>query len=154
MTGAATVLNVLKPERTHSLAIFGMGAVGLCALMAAKDQGVKEILAIDIVESRLQLAKSLGATTTIDSKEYANIEDAIHDTLPDGVDYIIDATGMTSMLNSGMRALAHGGTLAIVGTPRPHESLSIDALDMLIYCKTLIGVTGGYCDPQEVRVCR
>lgn len=153
MTGAATILNVMKPKQTSSLAIFGMGAVGLCALMAAKSENLKEILAVDIVESRLELAKSLGATRTIDSRQHENVQAAIHEIMPQGVDYIVDTTGLTSMLNNGMKALGHGGTLAIVGTPRPQETLTIEALDMLIHCKTLIGITGGYCDPQEVSVC-
>ena len=121
--------------------------------MAAKSENLKDILAIDIVESKLEKAKSLGATTTINSSKHASIITAIHDILPGGVDYIIDTTGMTSMLNDGVTALAHGGTLAIVGTPRPQESLAVDALDMLIHCKTIVGVAGGFCNPQEVCDC-
>ena len=150
LTGAATVLNVLRPKSTSSLAIFGVGAVGLCALMAAKSENLKEIVAIDIVESKLEKAKSLGATRTIDPRKYESVVAAIHDILPQGVDYIIDTTGLTSMLNGGVKALAHGGTLAIVGTPRPQEELSVGALEMLIHCKTIVGVAGGFCNPQEV----
>ncbi|KAJ9607706.1 hypothetical protein H2200_007784 [Cladophialophora chaetospira] len=149
LTGAATVLNVLRPKPTHSLAIFGVGAVGLCALMAAKSENLREVLAIDIVESKLEKAKSLGATRTIDPRKHENVVMAIHEILPQGVDYIIDTTGLTSMLNDGIKALAHGGTLAIVGTPRPQEELSVGALDMLIHCKTIVGVAGGFCNPQE-----
>ncbi|KAH8815297.1 chaperonin 10-like protein [Xylogone sp. PMI_703] len=149
MTGAATVLNVLEPKSTSSLAILGLGAVGLSALMAAKSENIREIIAVDIIESRLQLAASLGATKLINSKDYESIESAIHELLPGGADFIIDTTGLTSIINSGVKALAHGGTFAIVGTPRPQELLEIEALDMLIHCKTLIGVTGGYCDPQQ-----
>ncbi|KAL1864809.1 hypothetical protein Plec18167_009641 [Paecilomyces lecythidis] len=149
MTGAATVLNVLKPKPRSSVAIFGLGAVGLCALMAAKYEEVREIVAIDILESRLQLAASLGATKTIDSRQYETVEAAIRDVLPQGVDYIVDTTGLAYVINNGIKALAHGGTFAIVGTPRPEALLEIQALDMLIHCKTLIGVTGGYCDPQK-----
>ena len=151
MTGAATVLNVLKPKPASSLAIFGLGAVGLSVLMAAKAERVQEILAIDIVESRLQTAASLGATKTIDGREHESVEAAIREVLPDGADYIVDTTGLASMIDQGVRALGHGGTLAIVGTPRPQEQLRIEALDMLTGCKTVIGVTGGYCDPQKVR---
>ncbi|CAM1509682.1 Fc.00g000170.m01.CDS01 [Cosmosporella sp. VM-42] len=149
MTGAATVLNVLKPKPHSSLAIFGLGAVGLCALMAAKHEKVREIVAIDILESRLHLASRFGATRIVNSKKYDSIEAAIREVLPGGVNYIVDTTGSTSVINSGMRALAHGGTFAIVGTPRPQELLAIEALDVLTQCKSLIGVTGGYCDPQK-----
>ena len=150
MTGAATVMNVLQPKPTSSLVIIGLGAVGLSALMAAKHTQVQEVIAVDIIESRLQIASRLGATHTINSNQWPSIEAAILEILPQGSKYIIDATGLTSVINSGIRALAHGGTFAIVGTPRPHDVLQIDALSMLTQCKSLIGVTGGYCDPQQV----
>ena len=153
MTGAATVLNVLKPKPTSTVAIVGLGAVGLSALMAAKYAKVEQILAVDIVESRLRQAASLGATKCADSSKYDTVQDVIREVFPRGADYIIDATGLKSIIVSGVRALAHGGTFAIVGMPRPHEILEIEALDMLTQCKTLIGITGGYCDPQQVRGC-
>lgn len=151
MTGAATVLNVLQPQPQHRLAIFGLGAVGLCALMAAKSLKVEEVLAIDIVDWRLDFSKSLGATHTISAKGVTNIEDAIRQVFPEGVNFIIDTTGRTSMINGGVKALAHAGTFAVVGTPQP-EDISIDPLDLLIHCKKIIGITGGYANPQEVRV--
>lgn len=150
MTGAATVMNVLKPKPTNSLVIIGLGAVGLSALMAAKHMQVQEVIAVDIVESRLEIASRLGAMHTVNSNKHASIEAAILEILPGGAKYIIDATGLTTAIEGGMRALAHGGTFAIVGTPRPNEVLRIDALSMLTQCKSLIGVTGGYCDPQQV----
>lgn len=150
MTGAATVMNVLKPKNASSLAVIGLGAVGLCAIMAAKHEGVQSIVALDIVESRLKTALTLGATHAINSKSHANVEDAIRTVLAQGVDYIVDTTGSTAIMESGMRVLAHGGTFAIVGTPRPQAMLSVEPFNMLTQCKSLIGVTGGYCDPQKV----
>lgn len=152
MTGAGTVLDVLKPTSKSSIAVLGMGSVGLCALMAAKSLDVARIVAIDIVESRLELAKSLGATHAIDGKKYPDIEAAIRDACPGGVDFVIDATGSTKLINSGIKALAQRGTLAIVGTPIPGENLSVEAMDMLIHCKKIVGVTGAYANPQEVSI--
>jgi Zn-dependent alcohol dehydrogenase len=151
LTGAATVLNVLKPRPTSSIAILGLGAVGFSALMAAKAEGVKTIVAVDIIDWRLDLAKSFGATHTILGNDGRNlsIDQAVHEKFPNGVDYIVDTTGLVKMLNGAVKALAHSGTLAIVGTPQ-HENLSIDGLDMLVHCKNIMGVTGGYSDPQEV----
>lgn len=152
MTGAGTVLDILKPQPSSSIAILGLGAVGLCALMAAKSLNVKEMLAIDIVESRLELAQSLGATHALDGRKYKDTEAAIRTVSERGVDFVIDTTGLTSMLNSGVKALAQQGLLAIVGTPKPGEHISVDAMDMLIHCKRIIGVTGAYANPQEVRL--
>lgn len=150
MTGAATVLNVLKPKSSQSVAIFGLGAVGLCALMAAKSLPVSEIIAVDILDSRLEIATKIGATKTINGKQHDSIEAAIRQLLPAGVDYVVDTTGLTKMINEGIKALNHGGTFAVVGTPRPGELAQFDALDMLVHCKKIIGITGGYCDPQSV----
>ncbi|EXJ75928.1 uncharacterized protein A1O5_00436 [Cladophialophora psammophila CBS 110553] len=150
MTGAGTVMDVLKPQSSSSIAILGLGAVGLCALMAAKSLNVAEIVAIDIVDSRLELAKSLGATHALDGRKYRDIEAAIREASAHGVDYIVDTTGLISAINSGIRALAQRGTLAIVGTPPPRECLSAEAMEMLIHCKKIIGITGAYANPQEV----
>ena len=150
LTGAGTVLNVLRPRQENSIAIFGLGAVGLSALMAAKSENVRDIIAVDIVESRLEVAKSLGATQTINSKVKTSVEDAIKEILPKGIDYIVDTTGLTIMINGGIKALGHRGTFAIVGTPQPNELLTIESQDILFHGKSLIGVTGGYADPQKV----
>lgn len=150
MTGAGTVLDVLKPKSNNSIAILGLGAVGLSALMAAKSLNVADIIAIDIIESRLELAKSLGATHALNGRKYKDVEAAIREASPRGTDFIVDTTGLTAMINSGIKALAQQGTLAIVGTPVPGEHLSVEGMDMLIHCKKIIGVTGAYANPQEV----
>lgn len=149
MTGAGTVLDVLKPKPHHSIAILGLGAVGLCALMAAKSLKMAEVIAIDIVDSRLEMATTLGATQALNGKKYKDVESAIREVSALGADFIVDTTGLTSMINSGIKALSQQGTLAIVGTPLG-EQLSVDAMDMLIHCKKIVGITGAYANPQEV----
>jgi Zn-dependent alcohol dehydrogenase len=150
--GAGTILNVFKPKPGSTIAIFGLGAVGLAALMAAKYAQAKEIVAVDLLDSRLQTAKELGATHIINSSKLESIGKAVRERLPQGVKYIVDTTGSTAVINDGMReVLGHGGCLAIVGTPKPQQSLNIEAFDMLTQCKTIIGVAGGFCDPQKVR---
>jgi len=67
-TGAGTILNVLKPEPGSSIAIFGVGSVGLAAIMAAKIAGCENITPVDIHDNRLELAEELGATATINSQ--------------------------------------------------------------------------------------
>jgi aryl-alcohol dehydrogenase len=83
------VLNVLKVNPGNSIAIIGVGAVGLAAIMAAKIAQADTIIPVDIQESRLELAKSLGATHTIVSKD-KDINEEIRKILGDGVDYAID----------------------------------------------------------------
>lgn len=150
LTGAGTVLNVLKPQAGDKVAIMGMGAVGLAALMAAKALGVKEIVAVDIVDAKLEMAKALGATHTINAKSFSDINAAVRDVYPDGIDGIADTTGVASILEASFKALAHGGILALIGVPPPTAQLGINAMDLLLSCKRIVGVIEGLCDPQKV----
>jgi Zn-dependent alcohol dehydrogenase len=93
-TGAGTVLNVLKPRPNDSVVIFGMGSVGLAAMMATKALHVEKIVAVDVLDSRLDLAKELGATDVLNAKDTADIVSAIKDMTGGGVDIAIDCAGM------------------------------------------------------------
>lgn len=152
LTGAGTVLNVLKPRVNETVAILGMGAVGLAALMAAKSLGVQHIIAVDIVHTKLEMAIALGATHTVNTKSNPDINSALRDVHPEGIDSIIDTTGVPTILEASVKALAHGGTLALVGVPPPTAQLQINALDLLVSCKRIVGVIEGLCDPKVVNI--
>ncbi|KAH8705905.1 putative alcohol dehydrogenase [Talaromyces proteolyticus] len=147
LTGAGTVMRVLKPQKESALAIFGMGAVGLSALMAAKAIGVERLIAVDILDTKLSLSISLGATDTINSGKVESLGKALRELVRDGVNQIIDTTGLSFLIEDGVRALGHGGSFAIVGAPRPGETITVDPLDMLRSCKRLIGVVEGASNP-------
>lgn len=150
-TGASTVLEVLQPRKDTSLAVTGAGAVGLAAIMAARTLGVSHIIAIDVVPAKLELAKEVGATHIIDSSSssVSDIATAIRDIVPMGVDQIVETTGVTTVIEQGVAALSHGGTMALVGVPRPEHRLSLDPLDLLLSCKKIVGVIAGYSNPHE-----
>jgi Zn-dependent alcohol dehydrogenase len=150
LTGAGTVFNALKPRTTDKLAVLGVGAVGIAAILAAKALGVETIVAVDIVDAKLQTALALGATHIVNSRSAADLETAIKAVFPLGVDKIVDTTGVTALLGSSIKALSHGGTLALVGIPPATERFEINGLDMLLSCKKVIGVIEGYSSPQEV----
>lgn len=150
-TGASTVLNVLKPKTTDSIAVLGMGAVGLAAVMAAKAIGLQDIIAVDIVDSKLRVAIDVGASHAINSSLFANLDEAIRSTFPNGVDKIVDTTGVIPVIQDSVKALAHEGTLALVGVPPPSKTVQVDALDLLLSCKKIIGVIEGLSNPQAVR---
>ncbi|KAL2211549.1 putative aryl-alcohol dehydrogenase [Sarocladium strictum] len=150
LTGAGTVLNVLKPRTDDTVAVLGAGAVGFAAIMAAKVSGAKAIIAVDIVEEKLQLALSLGATHVINTSATRDLDSAIRATFPDGVDRILDTTGVEVLLNGAFRALAHDGTLALVGVPSQTAELKFNALEMLSTCKKVVGVIEGHADSQKL----
>ncbi|KAL4914538.1 chaperonin 10-like protein [Aspergillus aurantiobrunneus] len=149
LTGAGTVANVLRPSETSSIVILGMGAVGIAALLAARALGVTKVVAVDIVDVKLHLSMSLGASDLINSTKDTDLEGSVRKILPDGADYIIDTTGVPKVLQASLGALAHGGTFTLIGAMPPGTQLQFDALDLLTGCKKIIGVIEGWSDPQE-----
>lgn len=153
LTGAGTVLNVLQPKPSSRFAVLGMGAVGLAAAMAARALGVETVVAVDIVDAKLELATSLGATHTLNTKRVSDLAQGLHEMFPDGVDYILDTTGVVPLLQSSVKALGHGGTLVIVGVASAGVSLNIEPLEFMVNCKRIIGAIEGSADPAKVSKC-
>ncbi|KAM0252545.1 hypothetical protein ACHAQJ_007677 [Trichoderma viride] len=150
LTGAGTVFNALQPKPLDKVAVIGMGAVGFAALMAARVLGVQQILAIDVFDSKLQLATSLGASHALNSGSFSDINEGIRSIFPDGVDMIVEATGVAIIAEASVKALAHGGTLALVGVFPQDTDIKINALDVLASCKKIIGVIEGFANPHEM----
>lgn len=150
LTGAGTVLNVLQPKPADRLVVLGMGAVGLAAMMAARALGVETVVAVDIVDTKLELATSLGATHTLNTRHTADLAGGLHEIFPEGVDQIIDTTGVVPLLQSSVEALGHAGTLVIVGVAPGGASLNIEPLEFMINCKRIIGAIEGSANPAQV----
>ncbi|MET0248672.1 MAG: NAD(P)-dependent alcohol dehydrogenase [Sphingobium sp.] len=123
-TGAGAVLNTLKVEAGKSIAIFGAGAVGLSALMAARIAGCGPITVVDTKPDRLDLAKELGADRTINAAE----EDAVSILREaGGVDYAVEATGFVTVMENAVEALAVKGQAALVGVTSG-QKMSLDPM--------------------------
>lgn len=114
VTGAGAVLRVLQVAPGTRLAVLGTGTVGLAAVMAAAAAGAETILAVDRHPGRLELARRLGATDTLDTAAVANLAGAVRERTG-GCDAILDTTGLGSLQRVGVEALATRGTLGIVG---------------------------------------
>ncbi|OAN67636.1 geraniol dehydrogenase [Sulfitobacter sp. EhC04] len=144
-TGAGTVMNALKVAAGKSFVVFGAGSVGLSAVMAAVVQGATTIIAVDMHDARLTLAKELGATHTIkgDAKD---IVQQIIDITGGGVDYAMDTTAIGSVIRNASDALGPRGTLAIVGAPAPGAEINLDNTHMMSAGRKLIGVVEGESD--------
>lgn len=112
-TGAGAVLNSMHVKAGRSIAVFGAGAVGLSAIMAAKIAGAHPIIAIDLHDSRLALAQELGATHII--KGDADLAAEIAAIAPTGVNYAFDTTGLSKLIELAFSLLAPRGTLGLVG---------------------------------------
>ena len=144
-TGAGTVINVLKAPPGSSIAVFGCGAVGLAAVMAAKLSECGRIIAVDRVRSRLDVARAVGATHVIDvaTQDPAEILDSLGE-----VDYSIEATGNSRVLEQAVGILKpFGGVCALLGVPSPGSTVTLDH-SHLIFGRKLVAVTQGDADPQ------
>jgi len=146
-TGAGTLLNALKVGPGASFAAFGAGAVGLSAVMAAAAVGATTIFAIDVVPSRLELARQLGATHVVNSADNDPVE-AIRAVTGKGVDFAVDSTGITSVIRSAVLALRSMGAAAIVGASKPGAVVDLDVNDLMQNVKSIRGVVEGDSIPD------
>jgi Zn-dependent alcohol dehydrogenase len=105
-TGAGTILNILKPKQDESVVVFGMGSVGLTALMGAKYLGLSQIIAVDLIESRLDLAKDLGATHVLNAKDHPEMAKKILELTGGGAAYCIDCTGVPKVIETTIECIA------------------------------------------------
>lgn len=146
-TGAGTALNALQVRAGKSFAIFGAGAVGLAALMAARAVGVSRIIAIDRSAERLALAKELGASDVID----ATSEDAaarIMALTGYGVDHAMDTTGVPAVIRTAVESLAPRGACAIVGASGPDAEITLNETHLMSAGRKIFGVVEGAANPD------
>lgn len=142
-TGVGAVWNVLEPRPGSAVVVLGAGAVGLSAVMAANLTPATTVVAVDKVGERLELAKELGATHTVNAGDVADITEAIMEiTGGRGADGIVETTGSVAVLRKGVDALAARGTLVIVGAPPFGTEVSLDVNGML-GGKRVVGLTLG-----------
>ena len=126
MTGAGAVLNSLHPRAGSAIAIFGAGAVGSAAVLAALVAGCTTVIAVDIHQSRLDLATELGATHVVDSSKGSSVEAIMEITSGRGADVALDATGVPSVLRQAADSLAICGTVGLVGAAAPGTEVSFE----------------------------
>jgi aryl-alcohol dehydrogenase len=146
-TGAGSVLNVLQPKAGSSFAVFGSGAVGLSALMAAKVTGATTIIAVDITPSRLELAKELGATHVINSLEIDPVKE-IRRITGGGANNTLETSGIPAVLRQAIDALSTRGTCAFVGAPPAGTEASFDVNAVMTQGRIIRGVIEGDSIPS------
>ncbi len=152
-TGAGAVINTLRAKPGMQVAVIGTGSVGLSAIMGAKLAGCSTIIAVDIQASRLELARELGATHTINSAEEKQVsarmlEISGGDLLSGGgLDGILDTTSIKAVLSDAITALHLRGTLLVGGAAKPGAKLEFETGD-IHYGRTVAGVLEGDSIPD------
>ena len=130
ITGFGAVVNTAKLPANASTAVIGCGGVGLNAVQGAAYSGAAPLVAVDVVDGKLEIAKAFGATHCINSTQVDARE--IIDQLTDkrGLEYVFTTVGSPKAIEQGLGLLAPGGTLTIVGMPPSGDLVSFDATDM------------------------
>ncbi|RJO70659.1 NAD(P)-dependent alcohol dehydrogenase [Nocardia panacis] len=147
-TGAGAVLRILRPTVGSSLAIFGAGAVGLSALLAARLTPAGRIIAVDLRPERLAIARELGAQHLIDARE-GDVAARIREISDGGVHYALDTTGDPSALRTAVDSLAIAGVCGVIGAAPPNTEVRLDMAAMLDRLPRLIGINQGDADPRS-----
>lgn len=148
-TGAGSILNELRPRAGSSVAVSGAGAVGLAAVMAGRVAGATTIVAIDIHDSRLELARQIGATHTINARSADPREQLLRITGGEGGNYILDTTAVPQVLVNLAKALSTRGTLALVGAARPGTEAAFEIGASLVRGWTFKTIVQGSSVPQD-----
>ena len=147
-TGAGAIFNTAKPQAGESVVVFGAGAVGLAAIMAAKNTPATRIIAIDLHDSRLDLARELGATDTINSSDVDPVEEILR--INGGpADYVLDCTGVISVIEKAVEAVDMLGTMILIGGAPVDAHFSLDHFRTL-WGQRIVGTLGGSGTSSEL----
>ena len=125
-TGAGAVLNSMQPRAGDLFAVFGVGAVGLSALMAAKIAGCDPIIAVDVHDERLALAQALGATHVINHGGRTDVVADIRRITGDGVRFSLETSAQPAVLREAVEALIAAGTCVLLGSARGGTEVSFE----------------------------
>jgi aryl-alcohol dehydrogenase len=146
-TGAGSVINVMGAKSGEGIIVFGLGAVGLGALMAAKAVGCDPIIGVDLNPERLKIATELGATHTLNPNETKDFLWTVQELAAPGLHYSFDAVGAAPVIRQALESLRTAGHCVTVGFQGLEHEVTIDQGHLLLG-RRLSGVIEGDADPQ------
>jgi alcohol dehydrogenase len=148
MTGVGAVVNTAKVEPGSSVAVFGMGGVGLSAVMGARAAGACPVVAVDRLDDKLSLAREVGATHTVNAGDEDPVE-AVRELTRGGAAYVFESVGSEAVLVQAYQATRRGGTTVTVGLPHPSKMFSISAVSLAVEERTVKGSYMGSSVPRR-----
>jgi Zn-dependent alcohol dehydrogenase len=146
MTGFGAVVNRARVETGASMAVFGVGGIGLNCVQGGVLAGAAKIIAIDVVPQKLEWARRFGATHVIDSSKDDAVA-AVKALTDGGADYSFEAVGSIAVIKQALEALGPGGTLTIVGVPKMGSSFDF-VVHALYQNKAILGCRYGTARPR------
>ncbi|MFL4901777.1 zinc-binding dehydrogenase [Streptomyces sp. NPDC002514] len=146
LTGAGAVINTAALRPGQSTVVYGLGGVGLSAVLGARAAGAYPVIAVDPVPEKRELALQLGATHAYAPGEAV---EAIHDLTSGGAELAVEAVGSPKVMAECLTAVARGGTAVSVGLPAPGRVLEVPALTFAGEGKSLLGSYMGDAVPRR-----
>ncbi|WP_284338123.1 zinc-dependent alcohol dehydrogenase family protein [Comamonas sp. NoAH] len=149
MTGVGTVVNACGVQPGQSVAVVGMGGVGLSGILGALAAGATQVIAVDIADDKLAIAKRMGATHTVNAKD-ADAVAQIRSITQGGVHHALEMVGAVAGLELAYQVTRKGGTTVTVGLPRISDQIfSFTSAQMVAEERTLKGSYMGSCIPRR-----
>jgi S-(hydroxymethyl)glutathione dehydrogenase/alcohol dehydrogenase len=149
MTGVGAVFNTARVEPGASVIVIGTGGVGLNVIQGAAIAGANPIVAVDVADAKLDLAKRFGATHTINAAKEENLIKAAKRLTGGGADYCFECIGLGKTIDQAFRSLRKGGSAIVVGVARGEESVAVRPTALTFEEKTLTGSYFGSARPRD-----
>jgi Zn-dependent alcohol dehydrogenase len=148
LTGVGAVVNTAKVQPGQTAAVIGLGGVGLCALLGAVASGARDIVAVDLHDSKLEIARSLGATITVNARDpdaVAKVKEATRG----GVDFAFEMAGVIQAMEMSYRMTRRGGTTVTGSLPHPQHNWPLQQVSLVAEERTIKGSYIGSCVPSR-----
>jgi S-(hydroxymethyl)glutathione dehydrogenase/alcohol dehydrogenase len=142
LTGVGAVLNSAQVEAGTRVVVVGTGGVGLAAIQGATIAGASQIIAIDLLDNKLAMAKRFGATHVINSSQVDPVA-AVLELTGGGVEYAFEAVGKSVTIEQAFGCLGPGGTATLIGVMPPGAKVSVEGLQLLMDRKLQGSLMGG-----------
>ncbi len=148
LTGAGAVINTARVQAGSSVAVLGLGGVGFSALLAAVASGARELVAIDLNDAKLELARELGATACVNAAAPDAVE-RVRALTRGGVDYAFEMAGAIPALELAWRITRRGGSTISAGLPHPDKRFALPPVQLVAEERTLRGSYIGSAVPAR-----
>ena len=148
LTGVGAVVNTARVQPGQTAAVIGLGGVGLCALLGAVASGARDIVAVDLHDSKLAMARSLGATITVNARDpdaVAKVKEATRG----GVDFAFEMAGVIQAMEMSYRMTRRGGTTVTASLPHPQHNWPLQQVSLVAEERTVKGSYIGSCVPAR-----
>lgn len=148
LTGVGAVINTARVQAGSSVAVLGLGGVGFSALLAAVASGARDVVALDLSDDKLAMARSLGATATVNARD-ADAAEQVRALTQGGVDYAFEMAGAIPAMELAWKITRRGGSTVTAGLPHPDKRFALPPVQMVAEERTLRGSYIGSAVPAR-----